>query len=346
MGVVNNVSISSPLSPTQWETGISVARFCAMCMIIMCHIVQRDNISLAFLGHKIYYYHWLNVGVQCFLFISGYLYGNKRTVNILNHYKKCFSKILVDYYLYIIPLIFIIVATNVWSWEVTREDIFKLITFSGHTQGFGHLWFIKNILFCYLMTPILLELISSLNNKWFEFKIVAIGILFHVLIIFLFPGFKPACFVCFWLGMAWSQAKIRNRGGWQQSAISLFVLLLIVEVIMFFFNINVNCRSVFIGVDNYCHNMLGISIVMLICSVCNQDNLQIQFVKRILKWSDKYSYDVYLVHFVFFWSPLDVLRRIDNRLLAIVVALLLTFITASLIHSLSYKIRKSWLGIS
>lgn len=50
---------------------ISAVRLIAMVMIIACHILQYYKLELAW---------WLNVGVQIFLIISGFLSGIK-TIN-------------------------------------------------------------------------------------------------------------------------------------------------------------------------------------------------------------------------------------------------------------------------
>lgn len=322
------------------DIGISVSRLISMCMIIVCHIMQRDKIGIQIFGQKIMYSDWLDVGVQCFLFISGSLYGRKEKLEPLRFYKRAFPKILVDYYLYVVPLLLIILTTNVWNWEITQADMLKLLTFSGHTQGFGHLWFIKNILFCYLLTPMLLEMINSFSDQHFELKVLISGILFHIAVAYLFPGFKPACFNCYWFGIAWTQARKRNRRGWKASIYFGTILLLIGEGLMTLWGLNKTQREIFTIIDAYCHNLLGASIVLLICLVCRNINVkEHKILRRIIEWSDKYSYDVYLTHFVFFWSPLDMLRRIDNKALAILVALGLTILASFIIHFIADMIR-------
>lgn len=322
------------------DIGISFARLISMCMIIVCHIMQRDKIGIQIFGQKVLYSDWLDVGVQCFLFISGCLYGRKEKLEPLRFYKKAFPKILVDYYLYIVPLLLIILTTNVWNWEITQADIFNLLTFSGHTQGFGHLWFIKNILFCYLLTPVLLEIVNSFSDQFFEVKILLSGVLFHIAVAYQFPGFKPACFNCYWLGIAWTQAQKRKRRGWNAAIFFGTVLLLIGEGLMTLWGLNRTQRVIFTFVDNYCHDLLGASIVLLICWACrNLQKSKNHILQCVLTWSDRYSYDVYLTHFVFFWSPLDVLRRIDNKALAILTALGLTVVATYIIHFLADMIR-------
>ena len=63
---------------------IGFARFIAMCFIIVCHILQYFGYELAW---------WLNVGVQMFLFISGFLYGNKNIDDPIIFIRLNFKKI-------------------------------------------------------------------------------------------------------------------------------------------------------------------------------------------------------------------------------------------------------------
>lgn len=78
------------------DYSISFVRFIAMICIISCHIMQRDGFSTYIYGARIEWAWWFNVGVQMFLFISGYLYGQKDKIDTVSFYKKAFPKILVD----------------------------------------------------------------------------------------------------------------------------------------------------------------------------------------------------------------------------------------------------------
>ena len=51
-----------------YNGGISLIRFISTIMIVSCHFLQYFNLELAW---------WLNVGVQIFFIMSGFLYGNK-----------------------------------------------------------------------------------------------------------------------------------------------------------------------------------------------------------------------------------------------------------------------------
>lgn len=58
----------------QKDLKISVIRLIAVLMIISCHILQGLKYEAAY---------WVNLGVQVFFFISGYLYGKKEIKNYL-----------------------------------------------------------------------------------------------------------------------------------------------------------------------------------------------------------------------------------------------------------------------
>ena len=104
---------------------------------------------------------WFNVGVQIFLFLSGYLYGNKDKIEgITCWYCNRLKRILIDYYLFIFPGILFAILFNK---NITLTQIISLISFSGSGGylAFDHLWFISTILFCYFLTPFFLDFLSE-----------------------------------------------------------------------------------------------------------------------------------------------------------------------------------------
>ncbi len=54
------------------DYSISCARFVAMIFIVACHVMERDDFSTNVCGAHISWAFWFNVGVQMFLFISGF----------------------------------------------------------------------------------------------------------------------------------------------------------------------------------------------------------------------------------------------------------------------------------
>ena len=72
---------------------IRYIRSYALFSIIACHFLQVYNNKWAWV---------LNVGVQIFLAISGYLYGNKNIVDWSKWFKDKIKKLYIPYIIYII----------------------------------------------------------------------------------------------------------------------------------------------------------------------------------------------------------------------------------------------------
>ena len=80
---------------TSQSNAISIIRIIAMILIVSCHITQGYGQQIAFI---------LNVGVQIFFLISGFLYGKVEIPSAMDFYKKRVVKIYIP---------FIIVSTSV-----------------------------------------------------------------------------------------------------------------------------------------------------------------------------------------------------------------------------------------
>ena len=66
------------------DLGISFCRYIAMNFIVACHVLQYYDNELAW---------WFNCGVQIFICISGFLYGQRRIDNGYSFIKRRFIKI-------------------------------------------------------------------------------------------------------------------------------------------------------------------------------------------------------------------------------------------------------------
>lgn len=110
------------------DYSISAIRLFAIVSIVTCHILQYMNLELAW---------WFNVGVQVFLCISGWLYGGKRIDDSLSFIKKQFKKILLDYYIVIIPVLVLYCFFE--SEIMSKSLIFNVLICKQTLPGGGHL---------------------------------------------------------------------------------------------------------------------------------------------------------------------------------------------------------------
>ena len=131
----------------EYEHGLGAIRFFAMSAIVLCHILQQQENTLAF---------YFNIGVPIFLFISGYLFGKKDVTDYGSFLKKRFVRILLPYYM---MLAVVIIANLATGTAMTAKDILSSILcqqwYDYTVPNCGHFWYISCILVCYLLTPVL-----------------------------------------------------------------------------------------------------------------------------------------------------------------------------------------------
>lgn len=264
---------------------------------------------------------WFNVGVQIFLCISGFLYGQKNIDNVIDFYNKRLRKILIPYYLVFISfgIIEYIFARDAFS---IRNFVMGLI-FCSRIKGTEHLWFIPTILMCYLITPFLQEY----RNKCVERK--RIIVIFAVLVVIIIPviiqGFTtsshPAWVCCYVIGYALS---MNEKGKY----ISENVLMVITGIIAIAGNtLQIYCDYIasidFTGfgiIKNYNHVMLGVFIFLLLKVIF--EKVDLTKVQKLLKLSDEYSFEVYLVHHLLILGPFSLLALTGYSLVNILIMLL------------------------
>lgn len=282
-----------------------------MLMIISCHIMQYYDLELAW---------WFNVGVQIFLCISGFLYGQKNIDDATDFYNKRLKRILIPYYLVFIPfgiIEFIFVRDS-----FIVEDFVLGLVLCSRLKGAEHLWFIPTILMCYLITPFL----QAYRNKYVNGKRTiesysVLGVIISSVLIKGYTNFTPAWICCYVIGYA---LGINEK----HKYISEKVLLIITGVIAIAGNaIQIYCDYLvnidFTGfgtIKNYNHVMLGVFIFILLKVVF--ERIDLTGIGKLLNISDKYSFEMYLVHQLLILGPFSLLTLTGNASVNIVIMLL------------------------
>ena len=280
-------------------------------MIISCHIMQYYNLELTW---------WFNVGVQIFLCISGFLYGQKNIGNVTVFYNKRLKKILIPYYLVFIPfgIIEFIFARDVFS----IKDYAMGLVLCSTIKGAGHLWFIPTILMCYLITPLLREY----RNKCVEGKrtivvFTVLGIIITTVLIQGFTSFNPAWICCYVIGYDLGM----NENGKYISEKILMIVAGVFAVVYCDYIVNIDFTG-FGTIKNYNHVMLGVFIFLLLKVIFEKVNLS--RVGKLLILSDAYSFEVYLVHVILILGPFSLLALTRYSLVNILIMLLVVCVLA------------------
>lgn len=132
-------------------------------MILLCHFF---GCMMRHLDGNIYRYlaYSLNVGVQIFLCISGYLYGSKNIERWFAWFLGRIKKVFIPYLLLVLGVFFVeyVFFSTIHEPGVYVEYLFGLsgIKWAGFPYGWvtsylAHTWFITAIFLCYIITPIL-----------------------------------------------------------------------------------------------------------------------------------------------------------------------------------------------
>ncbi|MBO4990046.1 MAG: acyltransferase [Clostridia bacterium] len=316
---------------------VSLLRFFAMCFIVACHILRYYNHWLAW---------WFNVGVQIFLFLSGFLYAGREIPDRFAFWGKNFVKILVDYYLFLFlsfPF-FMVFAEG----ELPLSGIVDIFTFSGLTVGYGHLWFVPYILLCYLLTPLLHDAFARGTRMWVT--VVLLCALMGFAARFFFSDWNPAWLNCYLIGF--SAKKLQQSG---RSSLKLTLVLLpfagitnalrIYMDVTYFYAFESETVEFFYWIlYDYSHVFLGAFLCMLVLTAL-QDVSFAPPLRRFLEFANRYSYDVYLCHYGIMLGPLTLLGLTDRVWLNILIVVLLTCVFAVVLHSLSKLVKRGLYGL-
>ena len=315
------------------DLSISFVRMLAMMFIVICHVMQYYDMELAW---------WFNVGVQIFLCISGYLYGRKRILDILVFYRKNFVKILIDYEI----VVFAAVAATVLFTDtvITVEEIAGAVLTVSTIAGGAHLWFIPTILMCYLLTP-LYERIFSRAEQSHKLLVPAAVLLFvmnELVFRQMFSYFNAAWVNCYLIGFAlrrFQQYRFWYTGSAWLLTLTGAVFISIQASVRYLQLITLTdaWRPFYYPMCDYGHVFLGVALFcsgrVLLRPFCN-----INLIQRILRLSDRYSYQIYLTHHFFILGPLSLMALTANSYVNVVLILLLTVLTAVLLQKTSAKI--------
>ena len=320
--------------PADKDNSISCIRLISMIMILLCHFFQYYGNELAW---------WLNIGVQIFFVVSGFLYGNKEIDDPIKFIKKQFKKILIPYYLFIVPVVLFHVLFV--KKGIGLSSVLKLFFCVGTIDGIEHLWFVGYILFCYIITPYLYWFRKKVENRSLS-KSIALCIVFLAGIIVLTTlmdfYFVASRFCCYIIGYF---VAIFYRG-YKYKAIHVLSIIFgltaipinLIRICFKYTNILPKIElinKILNFTEPYAHLLLGVFLFLIMYIIFG--NLKTGFAVKI---SDKYSYYVYIVHQVFVLGPFSLMALTNHVVLNYVIIALAICGTAVALYSVSTRILK------
>ena len=315
---------------TTHNNAISAIRFLSMLMIILCHFLQYYDLESAW---------WFNVGVQIFFTISGFLYGGKTIDKPVKFYKRAFKKLLIPLWIFVIPVFILQRVFVPESFSYVRA----LLTLFCHEylDGLEHLWFIQKLGFCYLLLPLFLKIRDEINTYKRSQALVSIIFVFLVLQIvgFALNGYLMQAnnVNCFAVGILLSGIEKKKNSLFHPTVIfSIIAVITNVLRIYFVYIIKIGDNEKVDLFVKYARGFLGIAIFLILYSLFK--NIK---YNAVLKFSDKYSYHIYLVHMVFILGPLTLMRITKSVPLNIIIICCCIVVSALVLKMLETKVNNA-----
>lgn len=318
---------------------ISLIRAISALMIVWCHIFQGLDNELAW---------WFNVGVQIFLFMSGFLMAKDYIGSPFIFLKKRLVKILMPYY---ILLIITFIIYNILGIKINSGSILTYIlclqgiTYANIIPGLEHLWFISIIIICYVLTLILNTIREKAINNKFVYIITFIFLLVTQIIINYTSlptafGARIGAFILGYFIACKSQYSISEKLFKNIGILTMVTLLvrLYFTYIKSIDSININnlFNNYFV---NWQHTLLGMCIFVSLYYIFSSNKNLNNTNFKLLDIISKYSYEIYLVHQIFILGPLSILFLSKCLIFNLLVIFILIILFSILINKISINLK-------
>lgn len=307
------------------DASIQIVRIFSMFMIIICHLVQEFNNSLIIKTAQFF-----NVGVFIFLFLSGYLHGKKNIKNTKRWYLKKYVRICFPVYIFMIILFIIQVINKNFDVKYIFIYFFNIQQFTGGPQGAGHLWFITQILICYLITPLL----KNLNNTRERTILIIIMLLAGIFTSYFYSKIGMCIFyvITYVLGYFYESYEKKFTINIFYSTCLIIVSLIIRVLALKFLDGTVLYECIIVSIT---HFFLCFGIFYIIRKICLERNFS---SNKIIDWFDGISFYVYIVHYIFMVGPLRTMGFTENILINSILTVMLSFVFAIVLKEIDKKI--------
>lgn len=311
---------------------VCFSRIIGMVMIVICHLGTAFNNGIIGQGFQ--------VGVQLFLFISGYLYSKKDLGNLTKWFKSRYLRLGIPFYLFIFYIAIVnIILNNKMDY---RSFILYLFNIQGYYHifcdvshiepvlGTAHLWFLSVIWLCYLFTPLLQLINKNLSNckiYWLLFILFCLSVVlgsysiridyFYIYILGYFYNrlnkikiWKIIVYLSFFLSILGRLAGKYYSDVYGDNAVYLYIII----------PITYNFLSLSIY---YFYSKIGVYLFKFICKYS---------LKNVVSYLDKITFFVYITHYQFIEGPFYFTRYEENMLLGVSLFFIFTFITSNLLY--------------
>lgn len=311
---------------------ISVVRVFSMILILLCHLVQENSNFIITQTAQIF-----NVGVFVFLFISGFLYGNKEIKNTKKWYLKRAIRILIPLYIFII---FLIIVDTLFKNKAIDIKYYFIYLFNmqgllGGILGAEHLWFLTALMLCYLVTPLLnkgKKDFESRNKIVYFIILISIHVIITIFVnrkVGLYLGYLYTYIFAYYFGYEWKR-NIKNKN----MTISTIIMVIVLGI-RFMAKFIMDGSIVYDGIIViYEQIIFAFWIFIAIYFVISKLNKGINKKSKIILYFDNLSFYIYIVHIMFIIGPIKLMRFTNNFFIDSIMVLIASYISSVILKKI------------
>lgn len=307
------------------SVALSMIRVFAMTLIVACHIAQYYELQIAWI---------LNVGVQVFFFMSGFLFGRlDLPASPMEFYKKRFAKVYIPYLIWLVIVIIVYAVFHLYRFNAKQIILYllNLQRFSAPIDGLNHLWFLTVLMFGYLLTPWTIKLLKKYPIVFISsFVICSIAEFVFVKKMYGFFAWIALYFAGLFYGCYYSK---------KASIIVIAVSALILFLLGVRFKPNWLTQTDYQNCSIWLHWVLGLFLFALLYRVLpllikpNQNH-------SVVLHLDKISYEVYLTHHPLILGPLSMMLITKHSCLNILLLLIVVYVVSRVLNSIGSFAKK------
>ncbi|MDU5741519.1 MAG: acyltransferase family protein [Clostridium sp.] len=319
------------------DFNISIIRVLSMLSIIGGHLLSMYGIN---------HFQFGAIGVEIFLFISGYLYSKKNISNIKEWIINRCTRLIVPYW---IVLSGVIVLRFCFKYEVTLDavavfalnmqgvdKIFREISLPA-LRGMGQTWFLTVLILCY---GIMLFLKKNEHVEKFIRKNIKVIFLFSVILQLLLSAIHIQIIrpLCFFYGYFWADSKLDVS---KNKYIKLTIFMIVFTVLRFITHMFYD-QSVIYDYVVFGWSFVILAVWLIFTAVKFFNHFSGIREKMVNKKSwlviDLMTYPLFLTHYMFASGEFAVINWVKGIFGQLIVFFAITIITASIVLIISdYK---------
>ena len=296
---------------------LSIIRVFAMALIVSCHLAQCYGLMIAWV---------LNVGVQVFFFMSGFLYGRLDTsASPWNFYKKRLVKVYLPFLIWVAIIVVVYSAFHLYHFNAKQIVLYllNLQWFSTPIEGLNHLWFLTVLMVGYLLTPWAKKLL-----KKYPFLCISV---FMMGCIIEFVFVKKFYSIFAWIALYFAGFFYGSFYSKKLSNVMLLIGAVALIVLGLFFKQDWLTDVEYSHYSIWLHWILGLFLFVLLYRIFP---LLIDSNKKYaaIMHLDKISYEVYLTHHPLILGPLSMMFLTQYDVVNIMIMLLTVYILSRILH--------------